>query len=188
MPRPMNESEKQQHFGEYGFQPLRPVMGQQTTQLAEELENEDPPLWHEQKHHLTQRETIEAEALLRADRSPSDWDPLTVLFDGKTNQQLAGIQIGRETIMLFNGTGNILLAKSESGLAANSNKNFTLYEGASCSIDTEGELWGFAVAGAQVSVVSTFYDLDQLALTKGIMNRSKQMPVDTNGKQTLGAQ
>jgi hypothetical protein len=187
MPMPPNEQEKQQFFGEYGFQPLRPIPAQQTQQLAEELTEENPPLFHEEKHPMTDAETLAAEAILRADRTPTDWQPHTTTFDGVTNYQLCGIRPGRETVAIFNGTGNVLIAKSESGLNPRSNDNFTLFQGASCSIDTEGEIWAFSSVGITVSSMETYYDLAEMAIAKTRLAKSKRIPVDTNGRQALGA-
>jgi hypothetical protein len=165
MPRPPTEQEKQQHFGEYGFQPLLPVPIQQTTQLSEELYQENPPQIHPEKHAID-RQTVEAESLMSGQRQPTDWDPITWTFDGLKSIQMAGPEPGRETIMFFNGSGNVVIAKSDSGLAINSNKSFTLYEGDSCSVDTEGEFWGFAAEGVELMMVRTYYDLDAMALAR----------------------
>jgi hypothetical protein len=153
----------QEGFGEQ-FSVYSPAVTAQQNQVVEEIEIQEQPELHKQPVE-EDVEIIAADMLLKADRSATDWIPITYLFDG-TNPQQVGRSVGRVTIVLFNGTANVVVARTVNGLSASSNKNFTLNAGDSVSIDTEGEFYLNAVAGTKVSVIQTFWDLGAMAVAK----------------------
>lgn len=110
-------------------------------------------------------EILAAEMLLKADREATDWKPITYTFDGINPQQI-GRMVGRVTILFFNGTGPVTIARKIAQLVPGTNQNFVLAPGASCSISTEGEFWLTGTNGTQLSVVQTFWDLEGLVIAK----------------------
>lgn len=153
-------------FGGTPFEPLVPIVDPESgMQLSQEVAKAEPSRINPE-HYAHDKELMLAEMLLRAKRSPTDWKPATFVFDGVSTVQIAAIRPGRQTIILFNGTNSIIVARKESGIK--SNENFTLAQGASVNFDTEGPLWAFsATSGTTLSVVELYYDLEQMALAKG---------------------
>lgn len=155
-------------FGQVGFgeqftvnSPI--VLAQQQTMVEETRIIEQPELHKEPIQEDV--EILAAEMLLKANRSPTDWNPITYLFDGVNPQQI-GRKVGRKTIVFFNGNDNIIIARRVNGLTQASNESFILNTGNSASIDTEGEFWLFGAAGDQISVIETYWDLGAMVVAK----------------------
>jgi hypothetical protein len=153
----------QEGFGEQ-FSTYSPAVTAQQNQIVEEIDIQELPELHKQPIE-EDVEIIAADMLLKADRSATDWTPITYLFDG-VNPQQVGRLVGRVTIVLFNGTGNVIIARTINGLSVASNKNFTLNQGDSVSIDTEGEFYMTAINGTKVSVIETMWDLSAMAVAR----------------------
>jgi hypothetical protein len=153
----------QEGFGEQ-FSVYSPAVSAQQNQIVEEIDIQELPELHKQPIE-EDVEIIAADMLLKADRSATDWTPITYLFDG-VNPQQVGRLVGRVTIVLFNGTGNVIIARTVNGLSVASNKNFTLNQGDSVSIDTEGEFYMTAINGTKVSVIETMWDLSAMAVAR----------------------
>jgi hypothetical protein len=153
----------QEGFGEQ-FSTYSPAVTAQQNQIVEEIDIQELPELHKQPIE-EDVEIIAADMLLKADRSATDWTPITYLFDG-VNPQQVGRLVGRVTIVLFNGTGNVIVARTINGLSVASNKNFTLNQGDSVSIDTEGEFYMTAINGTKVSVIETMWDLSAMAVAR----------------------
>lgn len=170
---------KPQRFGQYGFQPLPPVKRDDIPTgvvLSEQIEATAPPMGHYQKRPID-RETIEAHMLMRARRRTTDWDPTTWTFDGLRPVQLAGIRVGRDTFLMFNGSADVLVSRSETECRVTSNKNWTLKIGNTVALETEGEFWATAQAGTTLQTIETFFNLDAMILAqKKIDGKTLNLP------------
>jgi len=127
------------------------------------------------------RETVEAEALLRAKRSPTNGKAGHHIIIGVT--QIAHIQPGRQTITIFNASASLTVAFSKNGLAGN--EYFTLSTTATASMDTEDEVWitngsNDPANAATVETIITFYDLDDMAIAKGKKSREHRVSSRAN--------
>jgi hypothetical protein len=159
----------QEGFGEQFSTNALPVLVQQKVITEQTAIIEQPELHKEPLHE--DLEILAAEMLLKANRSPTDWNPITYTFDGVNPQQI-GRRVGRKTIVFFNSNDNIVIARKEAGLAATSNENFILIAGNSASIDTEGEFWMMGVADDVITVVETFWDLGAMVIAKRRMKNA----------------
>jgi hypothetical protein len=168
----------QEGFGEQ-FSTYSPAVVTQQKQIVEEIEIQEQPELH--KRPIEEDvEILAAEMLLKADREATDWKILTVTFDGQNPQQI-GRMVGRVTILFFNGTENVTIARTVNGLSANSNENWTLATGASASVDTEGEFYLTAIVGTQLSIVQTFWDLEAMIIAKQRTKRYNGKPHQWTG-------
>jgi hypothetical protein len=110
-------------------------------------------------------EILAAEMLLKADREATDWDITTFIFDGINPQQL-GRMVGRVSLLFFNATATVIIARTVANLSASSNKNWALNVGSTSTLKTEGEFWLTAASGTKLSVIETFWDLEAMAIAK----------------------
>lgn len=166
-PPDIPEQEQQgPHFGKYGFEPLKVFFPGETpmgTILSEQVEVGIPPMGHLQRRHVDVM-TTDAHMLMRAKRKPTDWRALTWTFDGFRPAMILGIRVGRESVLFFNGSGQVLFARKERDCSANSNENFVLNINNTLALETEGEFWATADAGTTLNVVETWYDLPSIEL------------------------
>jgi hypothetical protein len=169
----------QEGFGEQ-FLVNAPAITAQQQQISEETQIQELPDLHNRPIE-EDVEILAAEMLLKADRSATDWKPITYTFDG-VNPQQVGRMVGRVTIVLFNGTGNVMVARTVNGLSVASNENFTLVQGASVSVDTEGEFYLTAAVGIKLSVIQTFWDLGAMVVAKERTKRHyNRRPINWTG-------
>lgn len=162
------EQERQQHFGKYGFQPLtvaHPGDVPAGIILSEQVGVNVPPMGHLQNRHLDV-ETTDAHMLMRAKRKPTDWRGMSWFFDGNRPIQLLGIRVGRETALFFNGSSDVLFARTENDCRATSNENFVLKLNNTLALDTEGEFWANAPNNTTLNMIETWYDLASIELAQ----------------------
>ena len=176
MPQPdIPEIEQQSRFGKYGFQPLgvsHPGDTPSGIVLSEQVDVDIPPMGHLQRRHVDVM-TTDAHMLMRVKRKPTDWDPTTWTFDGLRPIQVLGIRVGRETVLFFNGSADVLFARKEGECRATSNKNFVLKLNNTLAIDTEGEFWANAAQGTTINMIETWYDLPSIELARRKLNNEK---------------
>jgi hypothetical protein len=166
---------KPQRFGQYGFQPLGPVMRNDIPTgvvLSEQINITGQPIEHYQRRHIDV-ETVEAHMLMRAKRKPTDWKPMAWVFTGTVPIQIAGIRVGRESLLFFNGSDDILIARKEVDCRATSNENFVLKLNNTLAIETEGEFWANAATGVTLQTIETWFDLDALILAQKKIDHRK---------------
>lgn len=129
-----------------------------TNEVAEEVPY---PKENEPVSVMQITERLIGEQLINLKRSPTDWEVNTVTFQNTQPTLLTGRRPLRETVLLFNGSANVTIAVTANNTATT--KNFVLASGAAVAIDTEGPVWGTAVAGTTVVVMETFYDVRKMA-------------------------
>lgn len=172
-------------FGQQGFETVpvySPGVLAQQKQITEQTQIQELP----ENHKRPLKEDVEimaAEMLLHNKRSATDWKVITYTFDG-TNPQQVGRMVGRVTIVFFNGTNNVTVARTVAGLAATANEQFIVTAGNSASIDTEGEFYMTAVANTTISVLHTFWDLEAMALAKIRTSREVRESPHWSGMKT----
>jgi hypothetical protein len=156
-------------FGQEGFGEQTPVNAPAVV-MQQKVITEQTQLQELPEHHrdpVTEDvEILAAEMLLKANRSPTDWKPITYTFDGENPQQI-GRMVGRKTIVFFNGSNPAVIGRTVNSVTGVSNENFTLTNPDSASIDTEGEFWIMMFnSGDTLSVVQTFWDLGAMVVAK----------------------
>jgi hypothetical protein len=168
-------------FGGTPFEPFTAIVDPESgLQISQEVEKVEPPRLHPDRFTVD-KETVLAEMLLRAKRTSTNWKPFTAIFDGTNSLQLASYRPGRQTIIFSGGTSNVIIASSASGIR--SNENFTLPQGSSISLDTEGPFWGFSsTVGTSLYVIELYFDLDQMAIAKGRKDKHERQWIN-NPKQ-----
>ncbi len=140
--------------------------------LADQEQNDRPsgPIPEVGLHPFTNIEKTQAEQLTSIKRSPTDWAPRTLTALDTVPIQLTKPRVGRKTLMIFNGSAAVTLARTYTDLVSPTSTAFiTLNAGNSLSIETEGGFWWKpSAAGMTISYIETFWDDERIAEAKDI--------------------